>query len=60
MAALKARGIEPGLGTLLVGADAASQSYVGMKHRECPRDRYDSISRRAAGRRSTQAEVARR
>ena len=31
--ALRARGIVPGLGTLLVGDDAGSQSYVGLKHR---------------------------
>lgn len=31
--ALRERGITPGLGTLLVGDDAGSQSYVGLKHR---------------------------
>jgi methenyltetrahydrofolate cyclohydrolase (EC 3.5.4.9)/5,10-methylenetetrahydrofolate dehydrogenase (NADP+) (EC 1.5.1.5) len=31
--ALRERGIIPGLGTLLVGDDAGSQSYVGLKHR---------------------------
>jgi methylenetetrahydrofolate dehydrogenase (NADP+)/methenyltetrahydrofolate cyclohydrolase len=34
IAALKARGITPGLGTLLVGDDPGSQSYVGGKHRD--------------------------
>ena len=33
VAALRARGIVPGLGTLLVGDDPGSQSYVGLKHR---------------------------
>lgn len=32
---LKAQGITPGLGTVLVGADPASQSYVAGKHRDC-------------------------
>ncbi len=31
---LKARGVTPGIATVLVGADPASQLYVGMKHRE--------------------------
>jgi len=34
VAALKARGITPGIATVLVGADPGSQLYVGMKHRE--------------------------
>lgn len=33
--ALKAQGITPGLGTVLVGDDPASHSYVGGKHRDC-------------------------
>ena len=33
--ALKASGIVPGLGTILVGDDAASHSYVDGKHRDC-------------------------
>ena len=32
---LKALGIEPGLGTVLVGDDPGSQSYVAGKHRDC-------------------------
>lgn len=32
---LKSRGIAPGLGTILVGDDPASRSYVGGKHRDC-------------------------
>ena len=35
IAALKARGIRPGLGTLLVGEDPGSLSYVAGKHRDC-------------------------
>ncbi len=33
--ALRERGIVPGLGTVLVGDDAASQIYVGGKHKDC-------------------------
>lgn len=33
--ALKAKGITPGLGTLLVGDDPGSKSYVAGKHRDC-------------------------
>ncbi|MDT7843257.1 bifunctional methylenetetrahydrofolate dehydrogenase/methenyltetrahydrofolate cyclohydrolase [Streptomyces justiciae] len=32
---LKSRGVSPGLGTILVGDDPASHSYVGGKHRDC-------------------------
>lgn len=35
IAALKARGVFPGLGTLLVGSDPGSLSYVAGKHRDC-------------------------
>ncbi|MFV0406514.1 MAG: bifunctional methylenetetrahydrofolate dehydrogenase/methenyltetrahydrofolate cyclohydrolase [Propioniciclava sp.] len=35
VAALADRGVVPGLGTVLVGADPASQNYVRMKHRDC-------------------------
>ena len=35
IAALAAAGRTPGLGTLLVGDDPGSQSYVGGKHRDC-------------------------
>lgn len=35
VAALKERGITPGLATVLVGDDPASHSYVKMKHRDC-------------------------
>ena len=33
--ALKGKGITPGLGTVLVGDDPGSHSYVGGKHRDC-------------------------
>ncbi|PKQ37117.1 MAG: bifunctional methylenetetrahydrofolate dehydrogenase/methenyltetrahydrofolate cyclohydrolase FolD [Actinobacteria bacterium HGW-Actinobacteria-1] len=35
VALLRERGIEPGLAVILVGLDPASQSYVGMKERDC-------------------------
>jgi methylenetetrahydrofolate dehydrogenase (NADP+)/methenyltetrahydrofolate cyclohydrolase len=34
VAALRERGVTPGIATVLVGADPGSQLYVGMKHRE--------------------------
>lgn len=34
VAALKERGVVPGIGTVLVGADPGSELYVGMKHRQ--------------------------
>ncbi|MBC7518346.1 MAG: bifunctional methylenetetrahydrofolate dehydrogenase/methenyltetrahydrofolate cyclohydrolase [Microbacteriaceae bacterium] len=41
--ALKARGIFPGLGTLLVGEDPGSLSYVAGKHRDCAEVGMESI-----------------
>jgi methylenetetrahydrofolate dehydrogenase (NADP+) / methenyltetrahydrofolate cyclohydrolase len=35
VAALAARGITPGLGTVLVGEDPGSKAYVAGKHRDC-------------------------
>ena len=35
VAALRARGVVPGLATVLVGSDPASQNYVRMKHHDC-------------------------
>lgn len=35
IAALAERGITPGLGTVLVGDDGPSATYVAMKHRDC-------------------------
>ncbi|MFV0373999.1 bifunctional methylenetetrahydrofolate dehydrogenase/methenyltetrahydrofolate cyclohydrolase [Microbacterium sp.] len=44
VAALAERGITPGLGTLLVGEDPASRSYVTGKHRDCAEVGVASIS----------------
>ena len=41
--ALKAKGITPGLGTILVGSDPGSLSYVGGKHRDCKEVGINSI-----------------
>ena len=35
VAALKQRGVEPGLGTILVGSDPGSVKYVAGKHADC-------------------------
>lgn len=43
IAALRARGVVPGLGTLLVGDDPGSRSYVGGKHRDCAEVGIESI-----------------
>ncbi|WNI17370.1 bifunctional methylenetetrahydrofolate dehydrogenase/methenyltetrahydrofolate cyclohydrolase [Actinacidiphila sp. ITFR-21] len=45
VAALKARGITPGLGTLLVGDDPGSKWYVAGKHRDCAQVGIASIQR---------------
>ncbi len=45
VAALKTQGIEPGLGTILVGDDPGSHSYVGGKHRDCAEVGIASIRR---------------
>jgi methylenetetrahydrofolate dehydrogenase (NADP+)/methenyltetrahydrofolate cyclohydrolase len=42
-AALKVKGITPGLGTVLVGDDAGSHSYVAGKHRDCEEVGINSI-----------------
>ena len=41
--ALKATGISPGLGTVLVGDDPGSHSYVAGKHRDCQEVGINSI-----------------
>lgn len=41
--ALKAKGITPGLGTILVGDDPGSHSYVGGKHKDCQEVGINSI-----------------
>ncbi|MCY7326638.1 MAG: bifunctional methylenetetrahydrofolate dehydrogenase/methenyltetrahydrofolate cyclohydrolase [Microbacteriaceae bacterium] len=43
ISALKAAGITPGLGTLLVGSDPGSLSYVAGKHRDCAEVGIESI-----------------
>ena len=43
ISALKERGITPGLGTLLVGEDPGSLSYVAGKHRDCAEVGIESI-----------------
>ncbi|MEW1834577.1 bifunctional methylenetetrahydrofolate dehydrogenase/methenyltetrahydrofolate cyclohydrolase [Microbacterium sp. NPDC079995] len=45
VAALKKRGVTPGIATVLVGADPASQLYVGMKHRQSEAIGMNSIQR---------------
>ncbi|WP_175407818.1 bifunctional methylenetetrahydrofolate dehydrogenase/methenyltetrahydrofolate cyclohydrolase [Streptomyces sp. TRM64462] len=45
VADLKARGVTPGLGTLLVGEDVGSQKYVAGKHRDCAQVGIASIQR---------------
>jgi methylenetetrahydrofolate dehydrogenase (NADP+) / methenyltetrahydrofolate cyclohydrolase len=55
-AALAARGILPGLGTILVGDDPGSRAYVAGKHRDCAQVGVASI-RRDLPASATQAEV---
>ena len=43
VAKLKQAGVNPGLGTLLVGDDPGSHSYVGGKHRDCSQVGINSI-----------------
>ena len=54
--ALAARGVVPGLGTVLVGADPGSATYVAMKHRDCAEVGINSI-RVDLPATATQAEV---
>ncbi|MFD1859537.1 bifunctional methylenetetrahydrofolate dehydrogenase/methenyltetrahydrofolate cyclohydrolase [Aeromicrobium camelliae] len=56
VAELRERGIVPGLGTILVGDDPASQWYVGAKHRDCAEVGIESI-RIDLPATATQAEV---
>ncbi|MER7446185.1 bifunctional methylenetetrahydrofolate dehydrogenase/methenyltetrahydrofolate cyclohydrolase [Microbacterium sp. NPDC097977] len=56
VAALKAKGIVPGIATVLVGADPASQLYVGMKHRQSEAIGMNSIQRELPAD-ATQADV---
>lgn len=41
--ALRAKGITPGLGTVLVGDDPGSHAYVGGKHKDCAEVGIESI-----------------
>ena len=43
VAALKAKGITPGLGTILVGEDPGSKWYVAGKHKDCAEVGIESI-----------------
>jgi methylenetetrahydrofolate dehydrogenase (NADP+)/methenyltetrahydrofolate cyclohydrolase len=45
VAALRQRGITPGLGTVLVGDDPGSRAYVNGKHRDCEKVGIASIRR---------------
>ncbi|PWJ26150.1 methylenetetrahydrofolate dehydrogenase (NADP+)/methenyltetrahydrofolate cyclohydrolase [Branchiibius hedensis] len=56
VAALREKGIVPGLGTVLVGDDPGSHWYVGAKHRDCAQVGITSI-RRDLPATATQAEV---
>jgi methylenetetrahydrofolate dehydrogenase (NADP+)/methenyltetrahydrofolate cyclohydrolase len=58
---LAAAGITPGLGTILVGDDPASHSYVAGKHRDCAEVGITSIRRdlpASAGQAEVEAAVA--
>ncbi|NLI18010.1 MAG: bifunctional methylenetetrahydrofolate dehydrogenase/methenyltetrahydrofolate cyclohydrolase [Actinomycetales bacterium] len=56
VAVLRGQGIIPGLGTLLVGSDYASQRYVAGKHRDCAEVGIQSI-RECLPAEATQAEI---
>jgi methylenetetrahydrofolate dehydrogenase (NADP+)/methenyltetrahydrofolate cyclohydrolase len=56
VAALAARGVTPGLGTVLVGDDPGSHAYVAGKHRDCAQVGIASI-RRELPATATQAQV---
>jgi methylenetetrahydrofolate dehydrogenase (NADP+)/methenyltetrahydrofolate cyclohydrolase len=56
VAALAARGVVPGLGTVLVGDDPGSRAYVAGKHRDCAEVGIASI-REDLPATATQAEV---
>jgi methylenetetrahydrofolate dehydrogenase (NADP+) / methenyltetrahydrofolate cyclohydrolase len=56
VAALREKGVTPGLGTLLVGDDPGSQKYVAGKHRDCAQVGIASIQRELPGT-ATQEEI---
>ncbi|ETY71354.1 bifunctional 5,10-methylene-tetrahydrofolate dehydrogenase/ 5,10-methylene-tetrahydrofolate cyclohydrolase [Bifidobacterium moukalabense DSM 27321] len=45
VSALKSKGVEPGLGTILVGSDPGSVKYVAGKHADCAEIGVNSIKR---------------
>jgi methylenetetrahydrofolate dehydrogenase (NADP+) / methenyltetrahydrofolate cyclohydrolase len=56
VAALRDLGVVPGLGTVLVGDDPGSRSYVAGKHRDCAEVGLNSLQRELPGT-ATQADV---
>jgi methylenetetrahydrofolate dehydrogenase (NADP+)/methenyltetrahydrofolate cyclohydrolase len=56
VAALRDQGVVPGLGTVLVGDDPGSRSYVAGKHRDCAEVGLNSLQRELPGT-ATQADV---
>jgi methylenetetrahydrofolate dehydrogenase (NADP+) / methenyltetrahydrofolate cyclohydrolase len=56
VAALRAHGVAPGLGTVLVGDDPGSRAYVAGKHRDCAEVGIESIQVEL-GSDATQADV---
>lgn len=56
VAALRAKGVTPGLGTLLVGDDPGSHAYVSGKHRDCAEVGIESL-RRELPASATQEEI---
>jgi len=56
VAALRDQGVVPGLGTVLVGDDPGSRSYVAGKHRDCVEVGLNSLQRELPGT-ATQADV---
>ena len=43
VARLRAHGVQPGLGTILVGDDPASARYVALKHEDCAKVGIESV-----------------
>ena len=54
--ALKASGVRPGLGTILVGDNPASAAYVRLKHQDCAEVGIESVGEHLPGS-TTQAEL---
>ena len=49
VAVLKAAGVTPGLGTILVGDDGPSARYVAMKHQDCDEIGVESVHEELSG-----------